>query len=139
MTDTKWGVLVDQRAAMVLNAYPPEEQSRIRSNLGHLIGPGALERLGRRIHELPGDKLLYSLRVRPDIRVIFARQGDTIVVLDILRQGTLEAFASASSSANSIGKAKLDPEQAEGRLPQSDRRSKKPQVKLPRGARRGPH
>ena len=117
MTDTKWGVLLDDRAAMVLNAYPPEDQSCIRSSLGQLIGPGAIERLGRRIHELAGEKLLYSLRVPGDIRVIFARRGDTIIVVDILRREMLARFASASSSANSIGKPNSDPDEAERRVP----------------------
>jgi hypothetical protein len=139
MTEPRYGVLLDQNAFMTLTAYPPEDQSRIRSSLGHLIGPGALEKLWRRVHELPGKHLHYSLRVPGDILVIFKRQLDMIVVLDIFRRGTLEAYATRSASANSAGELKPEPEPAQGHLPASDVRRKKPRAKLRGEARRGQH
>jgi hypothetical protein len=140
MTEPRHGVLLSDNALMTLTAYPPEDQSRIRSSLGHLIGPGALERLWRRVHELPGDHLRYSFRVPGDILVIFKRQRDMIVVTDIVRRGTLEVFAAArSASANSVRKPEVDAEPAERPLPPPDARPQKSRVK-PRGeARRGQH
>jgi len=133
MTETRWGLLIDRRAGMTLNAYPPEDQARIRSSLGHLLGPGALEKLGKRVHLLPGDEPLYSLRVPPDIRVIFARRGDSIIIIDILRRGTLEAFASRSAPVDLAG----DPEQPDALHPENDLRRKKPRAKLHREAQHG--
>src|SRR5262245_43919086 len=103
MTETKSGLSIDRRASMALSAFPPEDQARVRSTLGHLLGPTALEDLGGRVHRLPADEALYSMRVPPDIRVIFAREGDTIVVVDIIRRGALESFASGSAPATSAG------------------------------------
>jgi hypothetical protein len=97
MAETSYGLLVDRRAAWTLNAFPPEDQARIRSSFGHLLGPTALERLGRRVRQLPTDEPLYSLRVPPDIRIIFSRRGDMITIVDILCQGTIEAFAASSA------------------------------------------
>jgi hypothetical protein len=97
MAETTYGLLINRRAAMALNAFPPQEQARIRSTLGHLLGPSALEELGGRVRRLPTDEPLYSLRVPPDIRIVFSRQGDTITVIDLLRRGTIEAFAASSA------------------------------------------
>jgi hypothetical protein len=139
MTDMRYGVLFEDRAFMTLTAYPPKDQSRIRSSLGHLIGPGALETLWRRVQELPGDHLRYSLRVPGNILVIFKRQHDMIVVTDIVRRETLEVFAARSASANSVRKPKADAEPAERHLPPPDARPQKPRVKLRGEARRGQH
>jgi hypothetical protein len=99
MAETSYGLLIGRRAAMAINAFPPEERSRIRSALGHLIGPTALEELGRRVRHLPTDEPLYTLRVPPDILVVFSRQGDMITIVDFIRQGTIEALAASSARA----------------------------------------
>ena len=97
MTEASRVLQIDRRAAMALNAFPPEDRVRIRSALGHLLGPAALEDLGGRIHRLPADEPLYSVRIPPDLRVIIARRGDTIAVVDVLRRGALESFAAAAT------------------------------------------
>jgi hypothetical protein len=136
MTETRWGLLIDRRAAMTFNAFPPEDQARIRSSLGHLLGPNAEERLGGRVHRLPGDEPLYSMRVPPDLRIIFARQCDSISVVDILRRGTLETFASGSVSSNSVGELDAEPEPSKSRPPQPEL-VPAAQAKLKRRTRRG--
>jgi hypothetical protein len=56
-----------------------------------------------RVRRLPTDEPLYILRAPHGLRIICSRERsrecDTITVLDILRQETLEAFA-ASAAAN---------------------------------------
>jgi hypothetical protein len=131
MAETKSGLWIDRRATMTLNAFPPEDQARVRSTLGHLLGPTALEEMGGRVHRLPADEPLYSIRVPPDIRVIFTRRGDTIIVVDILRRGTLETFAAGLSVADTSGNPDL--ESSESLLSQSDLRRAKRRAKLHRG------
>jgi hypothetical protein len=104
MTDTASVVSIGRRAAMALSSFPREEQVRVRSTIGQLLGPTAIEELGRRVRRLPSDELLYSIRVPPDILVIFARQGsNTTTVVDVFRRGALEAYAASMASAKTAG------------------------------------
>lgn len=103
MAETSYNLQMNRLATMALNAFPPEDQRRIRSALGHLIGPTALEKLGGRVRHLPTDEPLYSLRVPPDLRIIFHHQGDLVTIRDILRQGTIEAFAASSAPEVPVG------------------------------------
>ncbi len=131
MAMTNSGLVIDRRAHMALNGFPPEDQSRVRSSLGHLLGPAAIKELGDRVHRLPGEEALYSIRVPPDIRIIFARLDNTIVVVDVLRRGTLETFASGSAAVSSPDDA--DPEQADRPPAKTDRILSKHRAKRPRG------
>ena len=135
MPKTNSGLVIDRRAYMALNGFPPEDQSRIRSSLGHLLGPAAIEELGGRVHRLSGDEPLYSIRVPPDIRVIFTRLDNTIVVVDVLRRGTLETFAAGSATMISA----VDPgsEQTERPLTHADRALAKHGAKVHRGTHGG--
>ena len=103
MTKASSKLQIDDRAAATINAYPPEDRRRIRSAIGHLLGWDVLERLGERVRRLPTDEPLYIFRVPHGLRIIFSRErsreGDTITVLDILRQETLEAFAASAAAA----------------------------------------
>jgi hypothetical protein len=132
-------VQIDDRAAATINAYPPEDQRRIRSAIGHLLGWDVMERLGERVRRLPTDEPLYILRAPHGLRIIFSRERsrecDTITVLDILRQETLEAFA-ASAAAN----ARNDEAGAQSpRISSSPKKPKPtaPRTKPPEGSRRG--
>ena len=52
MTKASSRLQIDDRAAATINAYPPEDQRRIRSAIGHLLGWDVLERLGERVRRL---------------------------------------------------------------------------------------
>jgi hypothetical protein len=136
MAETNSELLIDRRATMALNGFPPEDQSRIRSTVGHLLGPTAIEELGSRVHRLNSDEPLYSVRVPPDIRVIFTRRGDTIHVVDVVRRGTLKTFASGSTRTLSVGDPGL--EHLQKPLPPSEPDRAKRRNKVPRVTRRGP-
>jgi hypothetical protein len=138
MTTVSSRLQIDERAAATINAYPPEDRRRIRSAIGHLLGWDVLERLGERVRRLPTEEPLYIFRVPHGLRIIFSREGsregDTITVIDILRQETLEAFA-----ASAAAKARHDEPCAES--PQLSSSSKKPKptaprTKTPAGSRR---
>jgi hypothetical protein len=105
MTKASSRLQVDDRAAATINAYPPEEQRRIRSAIGQLLGWDMLERLGARVRRLPTDEPLYIFRMPHGLRIISSRdrsrEGDTITVLDVLRRETLVAFA-ASAAAKAL-------------------------------------
>lgn len=109
MAETSYALQMNRLAAWTLNAFPPKDRARIRSSLGHLIGPTALEELGPRVRRLPSDEPLYSLRVPPDILIIFSRQRDMITIRDILRQETLEAIAASSSRELPVDESNSQP------------------------------
>jgi hypothetical protein len=134
MAETNSGLVMVRQAALALNGFPPEDQARIRSTLGHLIGPTAIEELGSRVHPLDSDEALYSVGVPPDILVIFARRGDTIAILDLVRRGALKTFASGSARAQSEGRLPGDPDRP---LP-SEAGNARRRKKVPRATRYGP-
>jgi hypothetical protein len=135
MAETTSGLMIIRQAALALNGFPPEDQSNIRSTLGHLLGPTAIEELGSRVHRLESDEPLYSVSVPSDILVLFTRRGDTTLILDVVRRGALKAFASGLTRAQSEGVA--GPTSLEKPLP-SDPGSPKQRKKVPRVSRRGP-
>jgi hypothetical protein len=99
-------VQIDDRAAATIDAYPPADQRRIRSAIGHLLGWDVLERLGERVRRLPTDEPLYIYRAPRGLRIIFSRERsrecDTITVIDILRQQTIDALAASASAKGSV-------------------------------------
>jgi hypothetical protein len=132
-------VQIDDRAAATINAYPPEDQRRIRSAIGHLLGWDVLERLGERVRRLPTDEPLYIFRAPHGLRIIFSRERsrecDTITVIDILRQETLEAFA-ASAAANARNDEPGGQSPRKSSAPTKPKRTAPP-TKAPGGSRRG--
>ncbi len=134
MADTDYGVLFTQRVAWGLDQFPPEDQARIRSSVGHLIGPAALEKLGKRVRELPTDEPLYSFRVTPDLQIIFSRRGDIITVVDLVRRETLEAFAASSAPKVAGDEPGSRPSQG---LPGQPDRSRPPKRTEPQRGSRG--
>jgi hypothetical protein len=135
MAESGYRLQMNRLAIMALNAYPPEDQRRIRSSLGHLIGPAALEKLGSRVRRLPTDEPLYSLRVPPGLRIIFSHQGDLVTILDVFRRETLEAYAASLAPkvpADEPSSASLKGPPAQPDLTRTPRRAKTHQ-----GSRRG--
>ncbi len=139
MTKASSKLQIDDRAAATINAYPPEDRRRIRSAIGHLLGWDVLERLGERVRRLPTDEPLYIFRVPHGLRIVFSRErsreGDTITVLDILRQETLEAFA-ASAAANARNDEPGAESSRKSSAPTKPKRMA-PRAKAPEGSRRG--
>jgi hypothetical protein len=139
MTKASSRLQIDDRAAATINAYPPEDQRRIRSAIGHLLGWDVLERLGERVRRLPTDEPLYIYRVPHGLRIIFSRERsrecDLITVLDILRQGTLEAFAASAAAKVPIVEPGVESHR-ESSAPTKTKRTA-PRTKVPKGSRRG--
>ncbi len=139
VTNASSRLQIDDRAAATINAYPPEDQRRIRSAIGHLLGWDVLDRLGARVRRLPTDEPLYIFRVPHGLRIVFSRErsreGDTITVIDILRQETLEAFA-ASAAARAHGG---EPGAESPRTSSTPAKSKRtaPRDDAPKGSRGG--
>jgi hypothetical protein len=138
MTKASSRLQIDDRAAATINAYPPEEQKRIRSAIGHLLGWDVLERLGARVRRLPTDEPLYIFRVPHGLRIIFSRErsreGDTITVRDILRQETLEAFAAGAAAGARSDEAGGESPRESSAPPRPKRAA--PRTKAPEGSRR---
>lgn len=96
------GVKLSRRAAMALDSFPPKDKKKIHTWIGRLQSPTAREIPRRSIRKLPTPEPIFSLRVSPDIRVIFSWEGETIEILDILRRSTLDSFL--KKPANPIAK-----------------------------------
>ena len=138
MTKASSRLQIDDRAAATINAYPPAEQRRIRSAIGHLLGRDVMERLGTRVRHLPAEEPLYIFRVPPDFRIIFSRElsreGDLITVLDVLRQGTIDGLAASASAATSTVEPAEEPRHESTSRPKAERHGS--QSRSSHGARR---
>jgi hypothetical protein len=139
MTTVSSRVQIDDRAAATINAYPPEDQRRIRSAIGHLLGWDVLERLGERVRRLPTDEPLYIFRVPHGLRIVFSRErsreGDTITVIDVLRQETIDALAANAAARARGGEAGAESPQKSSPPAKSKRTA--PRDKTPKGSRGG--
>jgi hypothetical protein len=134
-------VQIDDRAAATINAYPPEDQRRIRSAIGHLLGWDVMERLGERVRRLPTDEPLYILRAPHGLRIIFSRERsrecDTITVIDILRQETIDALAANAAAKAHSGEPSAESPQKSSTPAKSKRTA--PRDKASKGSRGGTH
>ena len=88
---------IDDRVQISLDALSPAERrvvedvTRTKARfLAQASNPENVERLR------PNDPF-YSLKITPNLRLIYTQEGDRIVVLDLTNQGMLDWFASMRS------------------------------------------
>jgi hypothetical protein len=99
------GYQVDGRVSIALDALDDEQKRAVGgviTDRDHFLAGASDSRKVRRISK---DQPLYSLKIPSGLRIIYSRVGDEIVVMDLMRQSTLDRFGRKSSRAKS-GRAK---------------------------------
>ena len=93
------GYQVDGRVSIALDALD-DEQKRVVGGVitdrAHFLAGTSDSRKVRRISK---DQPLYSLKIPSGLRIIYSQVGDEIVVMDLMRQSTLDRFGRKSSGA----------------------------------------
>ena len=90
-------VQLHRRANMALDFFEPKEQEEVKQAVASLANrsEGSHPDDARRISAV---EPMFVARVSPDIRVIFRKTPDGIVVEDFVRRETLDAWARAASN-----------------------------------------
>jgi len=86
------GLQIDRRVAIALDALDDKEKRAVGGVLtdrAHFIASTADSRKVRRISK---DDSLYALNIPSGLRIIYAKVGDDIVVMDLMRQATLDRY-----------------------------------------------
>jgi hypothetical protein len=93
------GFKVDGRVSIALDALDDKQKlavGAIITDRAHFLKStsesGKVQRISK---ESP----LYSLKVPPGLRIIYSQVGDEIVVMDLMRQATLDRFGRKGSKA----------------------------------------
>jgi len=99
MTVTKKspGYQIDGRVAIALDALDEKQKETVRGVLtdrAHFIASTAD---GRKVRRISKDEPFYALSIPSGLRIIFSKVGDDIVVMDLMRQATLDRYGQQKS------------------------------------------
>jgi hypothetical protein len=105
---TSPGFHIDGRVSIALDALDDEQKSAVGGVLAdraHFVASTSDSRKVRRISKIHP---LYALSVPSGLRVIYSKVGDDIVVMDLMRQATLDTLGqrkAAKAKTNGAKKA----------------------------------
>jgi hypothetical protein len=95
---TKNDFQIDRRVAIALDAMTTPQRAALEpllrgkaEFLAHASRPGISRKL-------PADRPLYTMRAGPELRVIYTKEDNNVVVLDIMHKATMEGFRSKPRS-----------------------------------------
>jgi len=77
-------------AEMTVEHLPPPDKRKIDRKLARLRAT-TVDSILRDVHKLSGDDV-WVLRATPDLRVLFRRRGNTITIVDVVRQSRLKTL-----------------------------------------------
>lgn len=98
------GLEVDRRVGIALSVLQPAQKAAVERIVR---SPQAFARAATsagRVEPLPASgQPLYMMNVSPELRLVFTKIGDTVHVIDLVEQATLDHFA-----ASGTGKASTE-------------------------------
>jgi hypothetical protein len=103
------GFQVDGRVSIALDALD-EKQKRdvggVITDRAHFLASTADS---KRVRKISRDQPLYTLKVPSGLRIIYSKVGDEIVVMDLMRQTTLDRYGRKESKLKTGGIKKVRP------------------------------
>lgn len=93
------GYRVDGRVSIALDALDEEQKRAVGGVITDRDRFLASASDSRRVRRISTDPPLYSLKVPSGLRIIYSRVGDDIVVMDLMRQTTLDRYGRKLSKA----------------------------------------
>ena len=93
-----------RRAEMALKSFPAKVQDQVQADVESLLR-GDMPLPGYKVRRLGPGSHRYIMRVHPNLRVIFERRPEGILVEDIVQRDTLKTFIE-KASPNIPGKSK---------------------------------
>jgi hypothetical protein len=103
------GYQIDGRVSIALDALDDKQKQAIGgviTDRAHFLASTADSKRVRRISE---EHSLYILKVPLGLRIIFSKVGDDIVVMDLMRQTTLDRFGRKTSKSRTGRTKKVRP------------------------------
>jgi hypothetical protein len=101
------GYQVDGRVSIALDALDNKQKEAVGGVISDRAQFLASTADSRNVRRISRDQPLYSLRVPSGLRIIYSQVGDEIVVLDLMRQATLDRYGWKASQARRGGPKKV--------------------------------
>ena len=101
------GYQVDGRVSIALDALDDKQKQVVGgviTDRAHFLASTADTKKVRRISR---DQPLYTLKVPSGLRIIYSKVGDEIVVMDLMRQATLDEYGLKTSKPKTGGTKKV--------------------------------
>ncbi len=95
------GYQVDGRVSIALDALDDQQKQAVGGVITDRHRFLASTSDSRKVRRISEDPPLYSLKVPSGLRIIYSRVGDDIVVMDLMRQATLDRYGRKVSKAKS--------------------------------------
>ncbi len=103
------GYQVDGRVSIALDALDDKQKQVVGgviTDRDHFLASTADTKKVRRISR---DGPLYTLKVPSGLRIVYSKVGDEIVVMDLMRQATLDRYGRKTAKPKSGGSKKVRP------------------------------
>jgi hypothetical protein len=100
------GFEVDGRVSIALDALDDAQKQAlggVLSDRDHFIASTAS---GRNVTTISKNNQFYALRAPGGLRIIYSKVGDDIVVMDVMRQATLDRYGSRKTAKAKVNGAK---------------------------------
>ena len=95
------GYKVDGRVSIAMDALDDPERRAVGDIITDRSRFLASTSDGSRVRRLSKDRPFYALKVPSGLRIIYSQAGDEIVVMDLMRQATLDRYGRRPTRAKS--------------------------------------
>ncbi len=101
------GYQVDGRVLIALDALADSQKQVVGGMISNRAQFLASTADSRKVRKISKDQPLYTLRVPSGLRIVYSKVGDEIVVLDLMRQATLDHYGPKVAKAGNSGTKKI--------------------------------
>jgi hypothetical protein len=101
------GYQVDGRVSIALDALDDKQKQAVGGVISDRAQFLASTADSRKVRRISKDQPLYTLKVPSGLRIIYSKVGDEIVVMDLMRQATLDRYGRKASKARNGGTKKV--------------------------------
>jgi hypothetical protein len=101
------GYQVDGRVSIALDALDDKQKQAVGGVISDRAQFLASTADNRNVRRISKDQPLYTLKVPSGLRIIYSKVGDEIVVMDLMRQATLDRYGRKACKARNGGTKKV--------------------------------
>ena len=101
------GYQVDGRVSIALDALDDKQKRAVGGVISDRAQFLASTADSRKVRRISKDQPLYTIKVPSGLRIIYSKVGDEIVVMDLMRQATLDRYGRKASKARNGGPKKV--------------------------------
>jgi hypothetical protein len=101
------GYQVDGRVSIALDALDDKQKQAVGGVISDRARFLASTADSRKVRRISKDQPLYTLKIPSGLRIIYSKVGDEIVVMDLMRQATLDRYGRKASKGRNGGTKKV--------------------------------